>query len=92
MSENITAQQHRTSLIFPFIGWILVIGGLYFASLYNYLLFHGLAELFSIVVAFAIFILAWNTRRLLDNHYLLFVGIAYLFVGCIDLVHTIAYK
>ena len=92
MSENITAQQHRTSLIFPFIGWILVIGGLYLASLYNYLLFHGLAELFSIVVAFAIFILAWNTRRLLDNHYLLFVGIAYLFVGCIDLVHTFAYK
>ncbi|MCX5798313.1 MAG: hypothetical protein NTU90_01890, partial [Proteobacteria bacterium] len=42
--------------------------------------------------AFAIFILAWNTRRLLDNHYLLFVGIAYLFVGCIDLVHTFAYK
>jgi two-component system cell cycle sensor histidine kinase/response regulator CckA len=65
---------------------------LYLISRYNYLLFHSLVEIFSIVVAFGIFIIAWNSRALLDNHYLLFIGVAYLFVGGIDLIHTLAYK
>jgi PAS domain S-box-containing protein len=66
--------------------------GLYLASLYSYLLFHSLAEIFSIVVACGIFMVAWNARRSLDNHYFLFIGIAYLFVGGLDLIHTLAYK
>jgi len=74
-----------------FLGALLVLAGLYLASLYNYLLFHSLAELFSIVVACSIFVIVWNTRRLLDNSYLLFVGIAYLFIGALDLLHTLAY-
>jgi PAS domain S-box-containing protein len=71
---------------------ILVLLGLYLSSLYNYLLFHSLAELFSIVVACGIFMIAWNSRRFLDNNYLLLIGIAYLFVGGFDLIHTLAYK
>ena len=70
----------------------VIFGGLYLASLYSYLLFHSLAEIFSIVVACTTFILAWNARRLMENKYLLFVGVAYLFVGIIDLAHTLAYK
>jgi PAS domain S-box-containing protein len=64
---------------------------LYVISLGNYLLFHTIAETFSIVIAFSIFVLAWNSRRVMENSYLLFVGIAYLFVGGIDLLHTLAY-
>ena len=64
----------------------------YLTSFYNFLLFHTIAELFSIIIAFAIFIVAWNSRDYLDNNYLLFIGIAYLFVGGFDLVHTLAYK
>ena len=75
-----------------FIAGILILFGLYFSSLYNYLLFHSLAEIFSIVVAWAIFILAWNSRRIMDNNYLLFIGIAFLFIGGLDLVHTLGYK
>jgi PAS domain S-box-containing protein len=71
---------------------ILVFLGLYLASLYSYLLFHSLAEIFSIVVACTIFMVAWNSRRFLDNHFFLFIGIAYLFVGGLDLLHTLAYK
>jgi hypothetical protein len=71
---------------------ILIGCGLYWVSQVNYLLFHGLAEVFSIVVASAIFMIAWNSRRLLDNHYLLFMGIAFLFVSVLDFVHTLAYK
>ena len=69
----------------------MILIGLYLTSQVNYLLFHGLAEVFSIVVAFAIFIFFWNARRFLDNNYYLYIGIAFAFVGGIDLLHTLAY-
>ena len=75
----------------PLLGIFLLVG-LYLTSLYNYLLFHSLAEIFGIVIACGIFMLAWNSRRLLDNSYLLFIGIAYLFVAVLDIMHTLSYK
>jgi len=72
--------------------WGVVLFGLYLTSLYSYLLFHSLVETFSIVVACGIFMVAWNARRLIDNNYLLFIGIAYLFVGGLELAHTLAYR
>lgn len=74
------------------MSWLFLFVALYLVSLYNYLLFHSIAEMFSIVVAFGIFAIAWNSRQFLDNHYLFFIGIAYLFVGGLDLVHVLAYK
>ncbi len=70
---------------------LLALLGLYLTSLYSYLLFHSLVELFSVVIACGIFMIAWNSRRFLDNNYLLYLGIAYLFIGVLDLVHTLAY-
>src|SRR6056297_2448465 len=58
----------------------------------NEKLYHILAELISIVIAFGIFMLVWPARRLLHNDFLLFLGFAYLVVGSIDLMHTISYK
>ncbi len=72
--------------------WVLIFISLYWISFHNYLLFHSFAEVFSIVVACGIFMIAWNSRSFIDNHYLLFIGIAYLFVGAVDLIHTLAYK
>ena len=69
-----------------------VLIGLYLTSLKSYLLFHSLAEIFSIVVAFSVFIIAWNSRNFIKNQYLLFIGIAYLFIGFLDLLHTLSYK
>ncbi|MCP4218613.1 MAG: response regulator, partial [bacterium] len=66
--------------------------GLYAASLYQYLLFHTLAEMFSITVAAGLFMIAWNSREFMENNYLLFLGIAYLFIGGLDMVHTLGYK
>jgi signal transduction histidine kinase len=66
--------------------------GLYLTSFYSYLLFHALVELFSVAIAWAVFALAWNSRRLIQNNYLLLLGIAYLFVGSLDLLHTLAYE
>ncbi len=70
----------------------LVLLGLYLTSLQSYLLFHSLVELFTIIVAAGVFVIAWNARAYLDNNYLLFVGIACFFVALLDLFHTLAYK
>lgn len=70
----------------------LIFAGLSAARLHSYLLFHSLAELFSVVVACGIFVVAWHARRFLDNNYLLVLGIAYLFVGGLDVVHLLAYR
>lgn len=70
----------------------LALIGLFLTSRINYLLFHSLAEFFSIVVAFTLFMIAWNSRQYIKNPYLQFIGIAYLFIGTIDLLHTLSYK
>ena len=68
------------------------LGILFLISQKNYLLFHSLAELFSIIIAFGIFVIGWNSRKYYRNNYLLFIGIAYLFVAFFDTLHTLAYK
>jgi signal transduction histidine kinase len=71
---------------------IMVFFVLYLTSLRHYLLFHSLVEIFSIIIACGIFMIAWNSRRFMKNNYILFIGIAYIFVGSIDTLHTLAYK
>ena len=78
--------------------WLLACAGLmvfavlYAAEQYHYLLFHVIVELFSIVIAFSIFTFAWNCRRFLEDNYLVFLGIAYLFVAGLDTLHLISYE
>jgi PAS domain-containing protein len=71
---------------------IISLIGLYVISRYSYPAFHTVAELFSIIIGFSLFMLIWNSRRIIDNSYLVFIGIAYLFVASIDLIHTLSYK
>jgi len=71
---------------------LVVLAGLHATTAYNYLVFHTIVEVFAIVVACGIFMLAWNSREISRNNYLLFLGTAYLFVGGLDLVHTLAYE
>ena len=65
---------------------------LYFISLKDYLLFHTFVEIIAIAVAFCIFIIVWNTRKVETNSFFLIIGISFLFIGFIDLLHTLAYK
>lgn len=87
MPDNISRQEKRANTAISF----LFLLGLYLTSFYNYLLFHSLAELFSIVIAFGIFMFAWNTRLHLESPYFLFLGIAYLFVAILDTLHTLSF-
>jgi PAS domain S-box-containing protein len=61
-------------------------------SRHNYLLFHTVAECFSIVVGCAIFIIGWNTRRFLQNRFFLFLGMGLLFGAFVNVLHMAAYK
>ncbi len=71
---------------------IIALAVLSFISAKNFLLFHALAEGFSICIAFCTFVVAWNSRKFSESDYLLFIGCALLFVGFLDLIHTFAYK
>lgn len=66
--------------------------GVYLTSWYSYLLFHSLAEIFSIAVSFSIFLFAWNSLNFVKARYLFVLATAYLFVGCFDLMHMLTYE
>jgi hypothetical protein len=71
--------------------WALALAGFYLTSRYSLPLFYGSAGLFSVAIAGGVFAVAWNSRGFLENNYLLLLGIAYLFVGALDLLCTLAY-
>jgi signal transduction histidine kinase len=73
-------------------GLTVSIVALFLISQTNYLLFHGIVEVFAIAIAVAIFVIAWNSRGIMENNYLLFLGIAFLFVAGFSLLHTLAYR
>jgi PAS domain S-box-containing protein len=80
---------HRNGL--PVVLGILSLAGLYAISRCNFLLFHCLAEAFSIVIAIAVFAIFWNTRQFLDNGVYLVIGFGCLFAGTLDLIYVFAY-
>ena len=88
MQKSVVLIRNNTTILLG----LLLLAGLYLTSLYNYLLFHSLVEMFTIVVAAGIFMIAWNARRYLNNNYLLFVGIAAIFIAFLDMLHTLAYQ
>ena len=64
---------------------------IYLSSLYNYLLFHTVAELSAITISIGIFIIGWNSKAYLKTSFFLIIGVSFLFIGFIDLIHTLAY-
>lgn len=71
---------------------LIILGGILLTRLESYLLFHSIVELFSIIVAFGVFIVAWNSDTYVKNSYLLVIGIGSLFIAGIDALHTLAFK
>jgi len=59
---------------------------------FGYPVFHSITELFAVTVAIGTFMLTWSARRDIDNHYVLFLGIAYFFTACVDALHMLAYQ
>jgi len=74
------------------IAWLIMLLLLYVVNLNNDLLYHTLAELFSIIIAYIVFFITWRSKSLISNRYLIFLGIAYFFIGSYDLLHTIMFR
>jgi PAS domain S-box-containing protein len=70
----------------------LAIAGLYILSRQNYPLFHSIVDTATVFIATGVFVVVWTRRRLLDNHYYLFVGISFLFFGFLDFLHLLGNK
>jgi len=74
--------------ILIFSGILIII---YFSSIYSYLLFHSIAELFSIIIAGGVFLVGWNSRKYMKSSFFLILGVSSLFIAIIDIIHTLAY-
>ncbi len=52
------------------------------------LLFHTMAELFSVVVGILMLVVALNTRHYSQNNFLIYLGIGYFWIAILDGMHT----
>ena len=69
-----------------------VLAGLVLVAGFNYLLFHSIVEVAGLAVAFSIFLIVWNTRDVVPDAFFLLLGVSFLYIGAIDLLHTLAYS
>ena len=84
--ENLSQHQKLVSAFFA--GALLI--GLYLLT-QNFLLFHAYAEGFTIIIASLMFVITWHARKYIDNYYLHFIGLSYLFIANIDFLHVLGY-
>lgn len=87
-TENASPLQRTATVLVGLFSLVI----LYYISRLNYLIFHNIAEMFSIVIAFSIFLFAWNSRRYFENFCFIFLGIAYFHIGLLDSIHTLTYE
>ena len=71
---------------------MLASGGLFLLSEHNYLLYHGIVEIFAVAVAFSIFAVGWHTRRFAGHSVFAVLAGAYLAVGGLDLLHVLSHE
>lgn len=75
--------------------WLALTAGIAVAHLaigYNYILFHTGVEFFTACVCFNIFLVLSSTSDISRNNFLTIIGVTYVFVGVIDLLHALAFK
>lgn len=78
---------NRHAVIFFLLPSVFLV--LQILSFENFRLFHSLTEIFTILLAFSIFLVAWNTRRFFDNSFFSFLGVTYLFSGLFKIAHLL---
>lgn len=61
-------------------------------SQYNYLLFHIIVEFIISMIGYIMIVIIFNTSNFAKNSTYIFLGIAYAFIGSINLLHIIAYE
>ncbi len=65
---------------------------LFFLGRYNYLLTHTLIGFFSVILLTSVFLIGWNTRRLVHSQFFVILAVGFLLTGMVDLLHTFSYR
>jgi len=88
-AEKKLLSQRNTSLWFvPVVAGIFLMA----VSQYSFIAFHTLAELFTIIIAFVLFTLAWSTSQYRKNAFLIVLACGYFWIGGLDIAHTLLYE
>ncbi|WP_119966662.1 MASE3 domain-containing protein [Simplicispira lacusdiani] len=64
----------------------------WWSAQFNYLLFHTLAELFSIVIAMVALVVSTTTTQFTRNHFVVYIAVAFGWCGGLDLAHTLVFQ
>jgi len=81
----------NTTNYIPILKITILFSLLFILSRFNYLLFHTGIELFSVTISFSVFIISTFTYDREKNAFSL-LGIGYLSVGILDILHTLSYQ
>jgi len=65
---------------------------LYLLSYFSYLLIHTLIELSCIVLLSSVYMIGWNTRKLVQSSFFIVLAAGFLSTAFVDLLHTLSYK
>ena len=77
--------------IIPYALGATIVAAAYWASTYDYLLFHSLAEAFTILVGIAMASIVLHTLRYQDRPFIIILGIAFGCTVIFDTLHTLTY-
>jgi len=92
---NIEKDSEESIIRRDLIEYIILMVGLlltYLVSLYSFLLFHSIIEIISIVISGGIFLIGWHSRKYMNSSFFLVLGVSFLFISIVDLIHTLAYS
>lgn len=92
--EDYMMQQFRNEY-FNFSSWLIPLGLatlLIIFSFSSFILFHTLAELFAIIIAVLMCVVAWQMYPFTKNNFLMFIGAGYFWIACLDMAHALSYK
>lgn len=91
-NTNIEVIEERHLFTTEFYILLIVSIGLVYMDFKNYLLFHSSIGIFNSLIGFGVLLIAINTYKYSYNSFFMILGIAYGFVGMIDIIHTLAYE
>jgi|GEM_PF-806511 len=95
MNSSAGDARRRSGTYGPAIGFfipLILVSILAASGFGNYLLFHTLAELFSVMVAVLGALVVWQTYPFSRNDFLFYLAIGLFWCAAIDLAHTFTYK
>lgn len=65
---------------------------LFIISRHDYLLFHSMIEMFGIVIASGVFMIAYNATGYIRTGFFIIIGVSFFFAAFLEFFHMLAYK